>query len=343
MDTDRSNLLSRFAKNVPGAAFLYGIEADGSDTIRFLNDACEEVWGVSRDDIHRDPSRLWAMIHADDLPDMQGSVAKSAEALTHWDHRFRITDGTGQQKHLLGRGTPERRPDGGVTWLTFIFDVTAQVDKETRIATVTDQLNVVSTAIPDGFALFDQRERLVICNDQFREIYAMDADADLSGATYESILRDAASKQLFPASNGREKAWVEGALGEFRRAKCVSESRYGTTGWLRNVDRPTSEGGRVAFRIDITKSKAHEAELERAASTDALTGLLNRRGLSQRLIAATEWLTAGDRLALLHLDLDKFKTINDALGHETGDFVLRQVANRLRDCLTKKAHIARVG
>ncbi|MFY0691656.1 MAG: EAL domain-containing protein [Paracoccaceae bacterium] len=343
MDTERSGLLSRFAENVPGAAFLYGIKADGTDTVRFLNEACEEIWGVSPDDIQQDPSCLWEMIHVDDLADMQSSVAQSAERLTHWDHRFRITDAKGQQKHLLGRGTPERLPDGGVTWLTFIFDVTAQVAKEIRIATVTDQLNVVSAAIPDAFALFDQYEHLVICNDKFREVYALAPDEDLSSISYKSIVVAAAAKQLFPAADGREEEWVEETLSEFRRADVVTEVRYGATRWLRHVDRPTSQGGRVAFRIDITKSKAHQAELERAASTDALTGLLNRRGLSGHLLATANHSPQEGCVALLNLDLDKFKTINDALGHEAGDLVLKKVADRLRRCIDKDGHIARVG
>lgn len=86
----------------------------------------------------------------------------------------------------------------------------------------------------------------------------------------------------------------------------------------------------VGTHVDITELRRQQSELERAASTDDLTGLRNRRGMSRDLQASSIALEAGKRLALFHIDLDRFKAINDSNGHEAGDHLLRVVAGRLR-------------
>jgi diguanylate cyclase (GGDEF)-like protein len=77
--------------------------------------------------------------------------------------------------------------------------------------------------------------------------------------------------------------------------------------------------------------------------TDSLTGLLNRRGLAGKLADTARWVTNGERLAFFHLDLDKFKTVNDALGHDAGDLVLTRISRTLLENAPKRAAVARVG
>ncbi|WP_300039655.1 GGDEF domain-containing protein, partial [uncultured Roseobacter sp.] len=112
---------------------------------------------------------------------------------------------------------------------------------------------------------------------------------------------------------------------------------------MKVIDRPTEDGGRVTFRIDVTETVNRKNELEMAAATDSLTGLSNRRGLAGFLPQAVERLGQDDRLVLMHLDLDKFKAVNDAHGHDAGDFVLEQIAKRLRHHIGEDTQIARAG
>ena len=99
----------------------------------------------------------------------------------------------------------------------------------------------------------------------------------------------------------------------------------------------------VGTHVDITETKRQKAKLEQAACTDDLTGLRNRRGLGDHLSSISETLAADARLVLLHIDLDKFKSINDTLGHEAGDFVLCAVADTLRAHSADEDVLARIG
>jgi diguanylate cyclase (GGDEF)-like protein/PAS domain S-box-containing protein len=94
---------------------------------------------------------------------------------------------------------------------------------------------------------------------------------------------------------------------------------------------------------DITNRKLYEAEIERLAFTDPLTGLANRRRLYDIGQATLQAATQLDQIALIYLDLDRFKPINDTLGHEAGDELLKQVAERLRLCIRKGDTLARLG
>ncbi len=343
MQPEDAGLLKRFAANLPGAAFLYSEDGEGRQSIAFLNEGCEEVWGISTEELGADPGRLWAAVHPDDLERVAESAGESARDLGIWQCEFRITACDGKKKHILARGTPERRPDGGTTWLTFLFDVTARVETEARAETVTNHLHLANEAIPDGFAMFDAEERLIICNAPFRSFYGLEDDGSSVGMSFEDVLRHALEKGLFPEASGREAAWIEERLQTYRDGKSLLEERIGEMRWLRLIDRPTANGGRICIRIETTRTRVKQLELEHAAATDAATGLLNRRGLAERLASCGEWMEPGERLAILHLDLDNFKTINDAYGHDAGDFVLVEIAARLSANSDPSCVIARVG
>lgn len=95
---------------------------------------------------------------------------------------------------------------------------------------------------------------------------------------------------------------------------------------------------------DVTEQKAHEEELARRAFRDSLTGLPNRASFEERLASALDHRNRLNALvALLYMDLDNFKFVNDALGHEAGDSLLVEAANRLQRCVGKKGTVARMG
>lgn len=100
----------------------------------------------------------------------------------------------------------------------------------------------------------------------------------------------------------------------------------------------------IASFTDITDRKAAEAKIERLAHHDALTGLLNRYSLSMRLDQALLYARREQlRVAVLFIDMDRFKTINDSLGHQVGDQLLIEVANRLQGSVRESDIVARLG
>lgn len=223
--------------------------------------------------------------------------------------------------------------------------MSAQIKAEAEASAATKKLNTAIEALPDGFALYDDEDRLVICNSKYRELYALNAPAIVEGASFESILRFGLARGQFPTAIGREEEWLRERLETHRRADNMVEQELPGGRWLRILERETSDGGRVGVRIDITELKEKQFELERTALTDSLTGLANRHGLSAFLDRVPATLVLGERLALLHLDLDKFKAINDAIGHNAGDYVLKNVSRELSTLVRmgERAIIARVG
>ncbi|MEP3046191.1 MAG: EAL domain-containing protein [Roseibium sp.] len=335
--------LAQFTENLPGAAFFYVVDADRNGSIRFLNDGCETIWGISAETLGDDPTLLWDMITPEDSPAVRASVAQSAKSQTQWEARFNIVDGNGVQKCIFGRSTPDPLPDGSVRWLTYLFDLTDQIKTEKLFEVVSDQLRFISSAIPDGFAFFDPEEKLVVCNSLFRSAYAIDANDDIKGRTYEKILSDAVDHGAVLEPDESKTDWIASALENFRSANSSREIRWEGGRWMRILDRPTEDGGRIAIRIEVTDAVHHKKELEIAAATDMLTGLANRRGLAQVLSEFSLNLKAPQQLVILHIDLDKFKNINDAFGHDSGDLVLSQTADKIRKHVGDDAHIARVG
>ena len=109
------------------------------------------------------------------------------------------------------------------------------------------------------------------------------------------------------------------------------------------LNHPMAGGGWVATHEDITERRRAEKQIAHMARHDALTDLPNRVLLRDRLAHALAELPRGKRLAVLYLDLDHFKGVNDTLGHQIGDELLKTVATRLRDCVRETDTVARVG
>jgi hypothetical protein len=142
----------------------------------------------------------------------------------------------------------QRTPEGGI--------VTLGINQ-----TDTMRMWEAVETIPDGFVLYDADDRMVMCNARFREIYRESASILVPGVAFEDILRHGLTVGTYPDAKGREEEWLQRRLTAHRDASIVVEQQMGDGTWLRVVDRPTADGGRVGLRIDITSIKEHQAAL----------------------------------------------------------------------------------
>ncbi len=229
---------------------------------------------------------------------------------------------------------------------SIIFFVTPSQDVnaiKARAALAEEQLSLAVEALPDGFAYYDCNDRLVICNEAYRQIYKESAPAMIKGTRFEDILRYGLERNQYSLGFNSAEAWLAKRLSDHKTCNPEIEQRLADGRWLKILERETSDGGRVGLRVDITKQKEHEIEVRRLTRSDELTGLLNRRGLTHKLELLCAGLLKNERLGLFLLDLDRFKAVNDVYGHEAGNFLLKECAERLNRFHTQPDAIARIG
>ncbi|MFT4150041.1 MAG: response regulator [Paracoccaceae bacterium] len=131
---------------------------------------------------------------------------------------------------------------------------------------ITEQMRLWAAveALPDGFVLFDRDERLITCNQRYREIYDRSALAMVPGTKFEDILRFGLANAQHAEVAGNEEAWIAERLGHHRAAAGTHEQRLSDGRWIRAHDYETPDGGRVGLREDITPQKEQQAALEAA-------------------------------------------------------------------------------
>jgi len=119
-------------------------------------------------------------------------------------------------------------------------------------------------AIPDGFVLYDHDDRLVMCNDRYRDFYAESAPAMQPGTGFEEILRFGLDNGQYPEAIGREEEWISERLNRHHSPEGMIEQRLADGRWLRILEERTPDGGLVGLRVDITEQKRQQEALDRA-------------------------------------------------------------------------------
>ena len=132
-------------------------------------------------------------------------------------------------------------------------------------------LEAAVEALQDGFVLFDADDRVVICNERYRQTYPLSASAIVPGARFEEILRYGLAQGEYAEATGREEDWLAERLERHRAPQSEVEQQLTDGRWLRIFEKATPDGGRVGLRVDITELKLAEkrALADRAAAMEA--------------------------------------------------------------------------
>jgi len=320
---------------------------DGSKRLILSNRRYAELYGIAPEAI-RPGMELWEIV---ELRFAAGSVPDMSQAdYLHW--RERVASGDTPLDSIIemrnGRVIHihhEPMPDNG--WVATHEDITERRSSQDELHRRTLHFDAAVANMSQGLCMFSADERMIVCNLNYLAIFGMSPNFVKPGVSLYDVLQHSVDMNIASA-NVEELYRIRREVIAAKQPTTYSE----TLADGRIIDiwhRPMADGGWVSTYEDVTERRQAESRIAYMATHDPLTDLPNRsflRGrLSQMLLAAAkEEATGVGRLsALLLLDLDRFKEINDTLGHAAGDRLLRIVAERLRNLVGREDLVARLG
>jgi diguanylate cyclase (GGDEF)-like protein/PAS domain S-box-containing protein len=333
--------LQKIANRVPGMVYQYLLRPDGTSCLPFASDAIREIYRVNPQEVREDASKAFSNHHPDDYDGVVASIEQSARDLTPWVYEYRVKFDDGTVRCLLGNAVPDRQEDGAVLWHGFITDVTERNQIKRTLAESAESYRTLVEWTPEPIAVH-RDGKLVFVNPAATAMFGATSAQELVGRPILELVHPE-FRQIVLARVKEQ--------GEKGMAVPMMEEKFlkvdGTPIDVEVQSRTIQYQGGVAFQVamrDITSQKAAQERILTLAFYDPLTGLPNRRLLMDRLQQDLAGSARHKRQgALLMLDLDNFKDINDVLGHEQGDLVLQKVAERLSVCVRERDTLARVG
>ncbi len=228
-------------------------------------------------------------------------------------------------------------------------DITAEVAATAKLLQLNSDLelgrqhfNAVLDSMSQGVCLFNADKRLVLSNRRYAAIYNLPPESTRPGQSLDQIVNDRyAAGSALDMSEAEFLAWRDKAIADQQPSTAVTPLKNGRVIAIHH--QPMPDGGWVAIHEDITERQQAEASIVFMAHHDALTKLPNRMLFRERVEQAIAMAGRGSEFAVICIDLDNFKQINDTLGHPVGDGLLVAVADRLQSCVRDVDTVARLG
>lgn len=256
-------------------------------------------------------------------------------------HRVGLTGPGGMHVQAEVQKAEHRNARGQRLTQLMLRDVTARHDAEARLATSEQRLRLVTDNMPALIAHYDREHRFLFANKTY---------ADWFGIAPESLIGKRFDEAFGAASYAARREVMDDALRSRQSRYLERESeRNGARRHLRTIYVPdvSSDGeviGLFELTMDVSQLKAVEAQLRTLSHRDHLTGLPNRLHFEAHLQAAlARNREAQGMMALAYVDVDRFKSVNDNLGHAAGDAVLKEFARRLCGAVRASDTVARLG
>jgi diguanylate cyclase (GGDEF)-like protein/PAS domain S-box-containing protein len=278
------------------------------------------------------------------MPELALSTARESGRFEAEGKRYR-KDGTWFWAHVVIQ--PIRDEDGVlIGYAKITRDITRQKQDSDRIAQVTQNLDLALENMSQGICLFDRHERLILCNGRYREMFKFPKGFVGPGVSYWDIVRKGYEMSYFDPRDALTRA-------QEHYNRYMSAMRSGQRGIVhRTAGGQTfriglnvlTDGGWVSTFEDISEQVRSEEQIAFMARHDSLTELPNRAAFMSHLESEVLHAESSDhRLAVIGIDLNRFKQINDQLGHGVGDAVLKEISRRMLRVIGANQIFARFG
>ncbi len=328
------------------------ISVKSNGVIQFINERCLDLLGLDRTDIRNNATFKDLVDHLTAKGEYQTGIVTDSEQTEEYASARDTAQFSPSFVRTRTNGTvlevkTTSSADGG--FIRTITDVTKHERAREQINRLSAkaeferaQFKTAVNKMPLGLIMFDTEHKVTICNDRYREIYGLTIEETALGTSLSEMLLCRArvgTIEVLQSDNAIDR------LIEIAKANQEHSwnSRLGD-GRLINVrHNPLADGGWVSVHEDITVRRLAEEKIEHMAEHDPLTNLANRTKLMSDLNNCQQVLANGEQFAVLLLDLDHFKAINDTLGHPIGDKLLIEASKRLLATSRSNDLVARLG
>jgi diguanylate cyclase (GGDEF)-like protein/PAS domain S-box-containing protein len=212
---------------------------------------------------------------------------------------------------------------------------------KTALQEQNERFDAALNNMTQGLCMFDRNARLLVYNQRFLEMYRLSPDTIRPGCSLDDFLQTLKSKNSLSGDAEQYLRNMRETLANGKAVTMVVEIEDGRV--LSLASQPMANGGWVSTHEDITERRRAEAKIVYMAHHDALTNLPNRVQFRTEMEKSLASIGRGENLAVLSLDLDRFKQVNDTLGHAVGDRLLQAAADRLRHSVREDGLVARLG
>lgn len=344
--SDRKRAEERFqnlAANTPGVIYQYLLRPDGSDAMLYISPVCRSLWEVEPQVIEENVAILWQMVLPEDYLSLQRSIQESAQTLQPWNQEWRITSPSGQQKWLHGSAKPTAQANGEVIWDGVILDISDRKRAEAALRDSEERYRLLAENMNDLVCLHHADGRYLYISPSCETILGYAPGELLNQNPYDFFHPDDRDRIY-------EESHRTALAGNPVPITYRTRQKSGNYIWLETLTKPIRDASGQIIRLqttsrDVTERVKAQEQLRYDALHDALTGLPNRHLLMERLELAIHRAQrfADHYFAILFLDLDRFKVINDSLGHIAGDQLIVAIAHKLQALLRTTDLAARLG
>ncbi len=332
-----------FLNKLPGLTYQLIREPNGHFRFTHISANVEELLGFSAQQLLQDAGPLLDAIHPEDVEEVIEASILSAQQHSEWHHPFRFIRPDGTQLWLDAHDYGEELDDGTLVWTGYIIEATLRKQLELDLIASEQRFQTLVKSASDIIFTVDANGTIGYLSPNWRRIVG-DEQSDPLHQSYTTIVHreDLDNCNAFVQSILNDGPSLEDL--EFRVRHSDGEWHWYTCRAAKVDGRENDSDYLLGIAREITEQREQREKMARLARHDMLTNLPNRASFDEAFdLALRNCEQRQHALAVLFIDLDKFKPINDKFGHSVGDQLLIHVARRIKSCLRDSDLACRIG